>query len=413
MLLGGLLCAAPVLAATFTTDSAAVGRIFGLAAQRLAVMPAVAAVKWQTHGAIFDPQREAAVVQRAQDLAAPMGLAREPVGKLFELQARLARELQSRLHERWKARGFSYSGEVTTLAQLRPRLDGLTIELLQSLYLAAGDLQRPGFAARHASLAHERLQGEGWTEESRRELIRALQDIRQTSVPALERVESAHILRVGTTGDYAPFSLESNGRLNGSDIDLAQELAAGLRVKAVFVRTSWPAMLDDLSDGKFDVGMGGVSITPARAARAAFSLPYASGGKTMIARCIDSRAYGRLAAIDQPNVRVIVNPGGTNEEYVRAHLRRARIVVYPDNRGIFDEIEAGRADVMITDDVEAEVQTRRHRGLCRTSKETLTHSEKAILMARDPELIRAVNGWLGPALASGRPRDLLNSYLKR
>lgn len=100
-------------------------------------------------------------------------------------------------------------------------------------------------------------------------------------------------------------------------------------------------------------------------------------------------------------------------EYVRAHLQRAQIVVYPDNRGIFDELGAGRADVMITDDVEAELQTRHHPGLCRTYPGTLTRSQKAILMPRDPDLVKAVNEWLGSALASGEPARLLKSNLER
>jgi chorismate mutase len=54
--------------AKFSTEDAEVERILELADQRLAVMPAVAAVKWQTHAPIFDPPRETAVIQRAADL---------------------------------------------------------------------------------------------------------------------------------------------------------------------------------------------------------------------------------------------------------------------------------------------------------------------------------------------------------
>jgi cyclohexadienyl dehydratase len=179
------------------------------------------------------------------------------------------------------------------------------------------------------------------------------------------------------------------------------------------VRTSWPSLLEDLAHGEFDLVIGGVSVTPARETEGAFSVPYAAGGKTLLARCADSRKYDSLAAVDRPKVRVIVNPGGTNEQYVRANLLQARIVVFPDNRKIFDEIAAGRADVMITDDVEAELQAHHHTGLCRTFPGTLTHSDKAILMPRDPELISAVNAWLQPAIAAGEPSRLLKSYLDR
>jgi cyclohexadienyl dehydratase len=404
--------AARAEAAQFETEDAEVRRIFELADQRLAVMPAVAAVKWQTHAPIFDPPRENAVIQRAADLGAPMGLSGEPLKHFFELQARLAREVQTGLHEEWKAHGFSYSEPITTLAALRPKLDGLTVDILQAIYLAVPVLQRDDFEAHYTALAQQRLQTSGWTDQNRRELLVVLHSVQLTPVPALQRIASSGVLRVGTTGDYAPFSLEANGTLSGSDIDLAEKLATQLHARPVFVYTTWSSILDDLGHGAFDVSMGGVSITPAREAQGAFSVPYSSGGKTILARCADTRKFhAGLASVDRPKVRVIVNPGGTNEQYVRSNVHHARIVVFPDNRTIFDELTAGRADVMITDDVEAELQSHHHPGLCRAYPGTLTHADKAILMPRDPDLVKAVNDWLTPAIAAGEPARLLESYL--
>jgi len=152
-------------------------------------------------------------------------------------------------------------------------------------------------------------------------------------------------------------------------------------------------------------------VTPERAARASFSIPYASGGKTIITRCEDVGRFDSLAAVDQPQVRVIVNPGGTNEQYVRVNIRRARVLVHPDNRTIFEEIRTGRADVMVTDDVEVELQVHRHPELCRPLPGTLTQADKAFLMSRDPALVQAVNAWLQDALAAGEPQRLLREHL--
>jgi cyclohexadienyl dehydratase len=399
-------------AAQFETEDAEVRRILELADQRLAVMPAVAAVKWQTHAPIFDPPRENAVIQRAADLGAPMGLSGEPLKHIFELQARLAREVQTGLHEEWKAHGFSHSEPVTTLAALRPKLDGLTMDILQAIYLAVPVLQRDDFEAHYTALVQQQLQTSGWTEQNRRELLVVLHSVQLTPVPALQRIASSGVLRVGTTGDYAPFSLETNGALSGSDIDLAQKLATQLHSRPVFVHITWSSILDDLGRGAFDVSMGGVSITAAREAKGAFSVPYSSGGKTILARCADTRKFhAGLPSVDRPKVRVIVNPGGTNEQYVRSNIHHAQILVFPDNRTIFDELTAGRADVMITDDVEAELQSHHHPGLCRAFPGTLTHADKAILMPRDPDLVKAVNDWLTPAIAAGEPARVLESYL--
>jgi cyclohexadienyl dehydratase len=109
---------------------------------------------------------------------------------------------------------------------------------------------------------------------------------------------------------------------------------------------------------------------------------------------------------------VVVNPGGTNEQYARANVRHAEIKVFADNRTIFDEIRAGRADVMITDDVEVELQIRRHADLCRPFQGVLTHADKALLMPRDANLLEAVNEWLVPQVEAGKPARLIEQFLQ-
>src|SRR5689334_5739947 len=182
ILIFGWVAAVQAEPARFTTEQAEVERIFELADQRLAVMAAVAAVKWQTKAPIFDPQRETAVIQRAADLGAPMGLAGEPVKHLFELQARLAREVQTSLHEQWRAHGFASSEPVTTLAALRPKLDGLTVDILQAVYLAAPVLQREGFESLYAAAAQKKLQTAGWSDQNRHELLAILHTVALTPV---------------------------------------------------------------------------------------------------------------------------------------------------------------------------------------------------------------------------------------
>ena len=64
--------------------------------------------------------------------------------------------------------------------------------------------------------------------------------------PTLPRIKAAGVLRVGTTGDYTPFSLKRpDGTYEGADIDMAHDLAATLGVRVVFVPTVWVDLLDD------------------------------------------------------------------------------------------------------------------------------------------------------------------------
>jgi cyclohexadienyl dehydratase len=157
----------------------------------------------------------------------------------------------------------------------------------------------------------------------------------------------------------------------------------------------------DMAAGRFDIGMSGISRTLARQREAFLSRPYYVGGKTPIARCDQAGRFSSLDAIDRPGVRVVVNPGGTNEAFVDAHVHRAEKVLHTDNRTIFREIVEGRVDVMITDRVEVELQSSRHDALCATMTDTLTYQEKAYLLPQDPVWLEFVNGWLDLAVADG------------
>lgn len=407
--------------ARFLDDRAAVARVFELLDERLGVMPDVAAYKWSRNAAIADPKREQVVIQNVVERAAPLGLEANGIRELFDLQIRLARDAQSELHDRWRhdrlpanqpVPGFEAADLDKTI---RPKLDRITPELIAALYLAGAEWAREDFGSRYASLAAEKLSTPRWTDGARRETLSALSSIRLIAAPALDRIRAAGVIRIGTTGDYAPFTLLSGESLAGSDIELAESLAEKLGARPVFVRTTWASLMSDLAAYKFDIALGGVSITPARQAAAAFSIPYTTGGKTILSRCRDARRYATLAAVDRRGVRVIVNPGGTNEQFARDNIHHANVRVFPDNRAIFDEIRNGRADVMITDDVEVELQTYRHKELCRPFRGTFTQSDKAILVSRDASgvapLLAAVNDWLAPEVEAGRPARLIEQFL--
>ena len=161
-----------------------------------------------------------------------------------------------------------------------------------------------------------------------------------------QEIVSRGILRVGTTGDYPPFSYRANATspFVGLDIEMAGRLAAALGVQLELVPTSWPSLMKNFTAGNFDVAMSGVSITAERRTHGLFSLPYLRDGKTPITRCENQARFQTLAQIDRPGVRVVVNPGGTNERFARAHLRHATLIVWPDNTTIFDRIVQGEAD---------------------------------------------------------------------
>ncbi len=219
----------------------------------------------------------------------------------------------------------------------------------------------------------------------------------------LAAVRAAGVLRVGTTGDYKPFAFrDPDGSYRGADIVMARQLADQLGVKIQFVPTVWAKLDDDFAADKFDIAVGGVTILPAREKIAAFSTATLVDGKRPIARCADKDRFISIAAIDQPDVRVVVNPGASNEDFARSHFPHAKLTVHANNVSVFDEIVAGRQDVMVTDGIEVDHQALLHKELCATNVPApFTRLEKAYMLPRDPAFVAAVDAWWAGQVASG------------
>ncbi|WP_017911768.1 transporter substrate-binding domain-containing protein [Xanthomonas sp. SHU 166] len=230
----------------------------------------------------------------------------------------------------------------------------------------------------------------------------------------LDSVLQRGVLRVCTTGDYAPYSrLHSDGTYEGIDIALAQSLAESLEVKLQWVPTRWPTLLPDLRADRCDIAVGGISVSLPRQRQAWFSAVLEVDGKIPLVRCADRTRYRTIAQIDRPEVRVIEPRGGTNEAFARRELPHAQLRLSDDNPAIFRDLREGRADVMITDASEARFQQRQVPGLCAVAPEQpLQYSEKAFLLPRDDMAWKAyVDQWLHLSKASGAYARIVAAWL--
>ncbi len=240
--------------------------------------------------------------------------------------------------------------------------------------------------------------------------------VAQTTLPGsrLDDVTEAAKLRVCSPGDYKPFSFQTaDGGFEGLDIDLVTAAAKALGVEVEMVKTAWPKLMQDFID-KCDVAVGGISVSTDRARTAFFTDAYMVNGKAPITKCENARKFQTVADIDRPGVTVIENPGGSNERFARASFKHAKIVIFPDNVTIFDEVLQGRADVMISESVEAMLQQKLRPGLCAVNPDKpLQYGEMAWLLPRGDTAMKAwFDTWLRLAKASGSYDKITERWLR-
>lgn len=233
----------------------------------------------------------------------------------------------------------------------------------------------------------------------------------------LEDIAARGTIRIGTTGDYIPMSYlnPQTGEYEGIDAELSQLIADSLNVTIEYVPTSWPTLSADTQADKFDIALCGISRNFARAKTLAMSDAYGEGifGKTILCRKEDGKKFKTIDDINKRSVRVMINPGGTNEKFALANLTEAEIIVHNENADIPRQIAEGNADIMITETVEAMQYVRKDQRLAAPLiNEPFTRHSCGILMKKgDQEFLNYINFVLAELRMDGTLSRLEAKYL--
>jgi L-cystine transport system substrate-binding protein len=164
----------------------------------------------------------------------------------------------------------------------------------------------------------------------------------------LDTVKQAGVLRIGLEGTYPPFdSRNSQGQLEGFDVDVAKAVAAKLGVKPEFVPTEWSGIIAGLQAGKFDVIINQVTITPQRKEALDFSQPYTFSAAQLIQRADDKREIKSLDEFKGDKKLGVTL--GTNYDQMAKAVPGINVQTYPGAPEKLSDLASHRIDATIDD----------------------------------------------------------------
>lgn len=208
-----------------------------------------------------------------------------------------------------------------------------------------------------------------------------------------ERAEDTPVLVVGTSGDYAPFSVESDesaGVFRGFDVELARRFAADRGLALRFVRFRWPRLVEDLREGRFDLAWSGVTVRPERSSAARFSVPVLETGAVVL---VPEDSWSELDALDRPQIRIGVNAGGHLERVSEQRFPRATRLAIGDNASVVAALQDGAVQAVVTDSAEAPRWLEQLPGMVALGP--FTRDRKAVLVRPDRgDLAADLDDWL-------------------
>ncbi|MCT8338137.1 amino acid ABC transporter substrate-binding protein [Methanoculleus sp. Afa-1] len=160
---------------------------------------------------------------------------------------------------------------------------------------------------------------------------------------------------VGIDGAYPPFSyVDKDGNAQGFDVDSMRWIAEKKGVTVTFMAVDWDAIIPTLQAGKIDMVYAGMSITPERQEKVNFSNPYWSVNQDVVAR-EDSNVT--LDDVLAGKAIIGVQRGCTAALWIEENLvgnekmPKDNLKYYPDTPAAVSDLEIGRIDAVMYDDV--------------------------------------------------------------
>lgn len=188
-------------------------------------------------------------------------------------------------------------------------------------------------------------------------------ELDESAAAAPAGVPSRPVLRVGTSGDYPPFSVlaspadggEAAGGAgddaegptrSGFAIEVAERLASDLGFDVEFRPFDWPDLAASMAADEFDIAMSGVTWRPGRASVGWMSRAVAAGGPCVVS----------AAAAPEPPPRLAVNRGGILERWTleRFGSGGSEITAVDDNLSLPGRLDRDEVDAFVTDSFEVE-----------------------------------------------------------
>ncbi len=219
------------------------------------------------------------------------------------------------------------------------------------------------------------------------------QDLAASSV--LEEIKKRGSLRVGMS-TFVPWAMrDKQGELIGFEIDVATKVAEDMGVEVEFIPTAWSGIIPALIARKFDVIIGGMSITPGRNLTVNFTAPYAHSGQQMVAS--KSLADGfSVPDFNGSDVTIACRRGATPCNVAQKMFPKANIARFDDDAQAFQEVVNSNAHAMISSAPKPRFWMSRYpEKLFMPTEENLTTGDEAFALRKgDPDAVNFFSNWI-------------------
>ena len=166
----------------------------------------------------------------------------------------------------------------------------------------------------------------------------------------LDEIKSSGTIRIGVFSDKNPFGyVDEYGEYQGYDVFFARRIGEDLGVTVEYVSTEAANRVEYLETGKVDIILANFTVTPERAEKVDFALPYMNVALGVVSP--DSRVISDLSELTAED-QVIVISGTTAEDYLIKNNPEIKLQKYDTYANAKNALENGNAAAWANDNTE-------------------------------------------------------------
>ncbi|MGW4534744.1 transporter substrate-binding domain-containing protein [Nocardia sp. NPDC004340] len=219
--------------------------------------------------------------------------------------------------------------------------------------------------------------------------------------------DDANTLKVGTEGNYSPFTYQDNGSLTGYDVDVIKAVGDKLGKKVEFTTAPWDSLFAALESKRVDLVANQVTVKPEREQKYSLSQPYTVSEGVIVTKT----GNGGIHALTDLSGKTCAQSETSNWAEV-ARGAGCKVEAIPGFVEAVQLLKTGRADATVNDTLAVNAYAKQQgAGIVQVAGKTGETSKQAFAARKDSQaLTDQVNKALDELRADGTLAKISEKY---
>ena len=222
----------------------------------------------------------------------------------------------------------------------------------------------------------------------------------------IKTVEAGKLL-VATNAEFPPYEYHDGDKIVGIDMDIADAIAKKLGLEVKVEDIAFDSVILEVTSGKADIGIAGMTVTDERKQNVDFSDSYATGTQVIIVK--EDSEIKSAADLEGKSIGVQL---GTTGDIMATDIKDSKVEQYNKGMDAVQALSQGKIDAVIIDSEPAKFYEKEVSGL-KILDEAFAVEDYAIALKKGNTALQSkINEALKELKAEGKIDEIIGKYIK-